>query len=53
MLWGWVSEGVFGDIELVEKELVEKELFLGVGAGGWVLVDGCICFGTKEKRYEI
>ena len=35
MLWGWVSEGVFGDIELVEKELV-------VGAGGrwWVLVDG-------------
>ena len=32
---------MFGDIELVEKELV-------VGAGG-----GCICFGTKEKRYEI
>ena len=48
MLWGWVSEGVFGDIEWVEKELVKKswwcvlveiDLFFGVGAGGecwWV-----------------
>lgn len=48
---------MFGDIELVEKSwwwvLVEIDLFFGVGAGGWVLVDGCICFGTKEKRYEI
>lgn len=43
---------MFGDIELVKKSCflgwVLVEIALVVGAGG-----GCICFGTKEKRYEI
>ena len=55
MLWGWVSEGVFGDIELVEKELV-------VGAGGnrFVFWGGCWWMGVfvlelkrKGMKYDL